>query len=136
MVKPASRKAAARHLIEHHRISERTACQLAGISRTAYRYQARSRQDGALRARLKELAVQQSAYGYLILHGLLKAEGLVINRKRTYRIYTEEHLQVRTKRRKSCSGLGSRWKCRPQSTSAGRWTSFRISSPTDGAFAS
>lgn len=100
MVKPASRKAAARHLIEHHRISERTACQLAGISRTAYRYQARSRQDGALRARLKELAAQQSAYGYLILHGLLKAEGLVINRKRTYRIYTEEHLQVRTKRRK------------------------------------
>ena len=98
-MKPASRKAAARHLIEHHRISERTACQLAGISRTAYRYQARSRQDGALRARLKELAVQQSAYGYLILHGLLKAEGLVINRKRTYRIYTEEHLQVRTKRR-------------------------------------
>ncbi len=33
-----------------------------------------------------------------MLHGLLKAEGLVINRKRTYRIYTEEGLQVRTKR--------------------------------------
>lgn len=49
---------------------------------------------------MKELAAQQSAYGYLILHGLLKAEGLVINRKRIYRIYTEERLQVRTKRRK------------------------------------
>lgn len=31
---------------------------------------------------------------------MLKTEGLVINRKRTYRIYTEEKLQVRTKRRK------------------------------------
>ncbi len=34
------------------------------------------------------------------LHGLLKAEGLVINRKRTYRIYTDEGPQVRTKKRK------------------------------------
>ena len=53
-----------------------------------------------MRERLRELAAQQSAYGYLFLHSLLKTEGLVINRKRTYRIYTEERLQVRTKRRK------------------------------------
>jgi putative transposase len=46
------------------------------------------------------LAAQQSAYGYLFLHSILKTEGLVINRKRTYRIYTEEKLQVRTRRRK------------------------------------
>lgn len=35
-----------------------------------------------------------------MLHGLLKAEGLVINKKRTYRVYTEEKLLVRTKKRK------------------------------------
>lgn len=100
MVTPTARKAVVRHLVEGHQISERSACQLVGISRTAYRYQARRHQDGVLRVRLKELAEQQSAYGYLMLHALLKAEGLVINRKRTYRIYTEEGLQVRTKRRK------------------------------------
>lgn len=100
MVTPTGRKVAARHLIEQHRISERSACQLVGISRTAFRYQARGRDDHALRARLKELAAQQSAYGYLFLHSMLKSEGLVVNRKRTYRIYTEEKLQVRTKRRK------------------------------------
>jgi putative transposase len=33
----------------------------------------------------------------LLLHGLLKGEVLVINKKRTYRVYTEESLQVRTK---------------------------------------
>lgn len=97
---PADRKRAARCLIEQHRISERVACKLVGISRTGFRYQARPSDDGQLRARLKELAAGQSAYGYLLLHGLLKAEGLVVNRKRTYRIYTEEGLQVRTKRRK------------------------------------
>ena len=50
--------------------------------------------------RLKELASQYPRYGYLLLHNLLKAEGLVINKKRTYRLDTEENLQVRTKKRK------------------------------------
>lgn len=39
-------------------------------------------------------------YGYLMLHGLLRGEGRVQNRKRTYRLYIEEGLQVRTKKRK------------------------------------
>jgi putative transposase len=100
VVTPAARKQAAHHMIEAHRLSERRACALASISRTGYRYKAKPRDDEALRSRLKELAVQQSAHGYLLLHGLLRAEGLVINHKRTYRVYTEENLQVRTKKRK------------------------------------
>ena len=56
--------------------------------------------DGAVRQRLKELATQYPVYGYLMLHALLKQEGLVVNKKRTYRLYTEDNLQVRTKRRK------------------------------------
>ena len=99
-MKPASRKQAASHMIQDRQLSERTACQLVGVSRTGYRYQAKPRDDQALRTRLQQLATEQSAYGYLLLHGMLKAEGLVINKKRTYRIYTEEGLQVRTKKRK------------------------------------
>jgi putative transposase len=87
-------------MIEHHHLSERAACRLAGLSRTGYRYQAKRKDEHALRERLKVLAVQYSRYGYLLLHGLLKAEGLVINKKRTYRLYTDENLQVRTKKRK------------------------------------
>lgn len=87
-------------MITGYQLSERTACQLAGISRTGYRYEAKSNDDQALRTRLKQLASEQSAYGYLLLHGILKAEGLVINKKRTYRLYTEEKLQIRTKKRK------------------------------------
>lgn len=68
---------------------------------------------------MKELASLYSRYGYLLLHGLLKAEGLVINKKRTYRVYTEEGLQVRTKKRKKLTrpmlamdlpeGIDERW---------------------------
>ena len=35
-----------------------------------------------------------------MLHALLRSEGLVINRKRTYRLYPELGLQVRTQKRK------------------------------------
>jgi putative transposase len=49
---------------------------------------------------LKTLAAEHTLYGYLLLHGLLKAEGLVINKKRTYRLYTEEALQIRTNKHK------------------------------------
>lgn len=100
MVKPADRKPITRYLIETFGLSERQACRLSSISRTGYRYDAKGYNDEMLRTRLKELAAQYSRYGYLLLHGLLKAEGMVINKKRTYRVYTEEGLQVRTKKRK------------------------------------
>lgn len=53
-----------------------------------------------LRARLRELAEQYPRYGYLMLHAMLRAEGLVVNRKRTYRVYTELGMQVRARRRR------------------------------------
>jgi len=39
-------------------------------------------------------------YGYLLFHGLLKREGRVVNKKRTYQLYAKQGLQVRTKPRK------------------------------------
>ena len=56
--------------------------------------------DADLVARMKQLAEQYPRYGYLMLHELLRRDGLVVNRKRTYRLYSELRLQVRTKRRK------------------------------------
>jgi len=83
--------------------SERRACTLAQVSRTGFRHQAKVYDDERLRPRLKGLASQYSRYGYLMLHALLKREGLMVNKKRTYRVYTEEGLQVRTKKRKKLS---------------------------------
>lgn len=50
--------------------------------------------------RLKELAAARPRFGYLRLHMLLRREGWRVNRKRVYRLYREEGLQVRTKKRK------------------------------------
>jgi putative transposase len=79
--------------------SERRACALMDIQRSVFRYESQ-RDDSALRSRLKALATEYPRYGYELLHGLLAAEKLVVNPKRTYRIYREEKLQVRTKPRK------------------------------------
>lgn len=101
MVKPAARKRLVGYLRAQHQISERRACRVIPISRKAMRYEpTRPQQDETLVARLKALAEQYPRYGYLMLHRLLKTEGAVINRKRTYRLYTEPGMQVRTKRRR------------------------------------
>lgn len=86
--------------MSQHQLSERTACRLIGLSRSSHRYSSIKPTDDALRQRLKQLAAQYPKYGYLMLHGLLRSDGLVINKKRTYRLYRREGLQVRTKRRK------------------------------------
>jgi len=92
-----------RDVIEHlkaHRISERRACRLVGFSRAAIWRPLRGREDDALRTRLKQLAERYPRYGYPTLHDMLRAEGLVRNPKRTYRLYREQGLQVRSKKRK------------------------------------
>jgi len=92
-----------RRVVEHlksRNVSERRACRVVGFSRSAAWRPLQGRQDDDLRGRLKALAEQYPRYGYPTLHDMLREQGLVINPKRTYRLYREEGLQVRTKRRK------------------------------------
>ena len=64
------------------------------------RYQPKPNDDDAVRRRLRELAEQRKRFGSPRLHILLKREGLVINHKRTERLYHEEGLALRKKRRR------------------------------------
>jgi putative transposase len=93
------------HLISVFRISERRACQLAGISRTALRYQTTPTGDDALRLKLRELAAKHGGLGCRMLHGMLRTEGAVLNHKRTERIYAQERLQLRNRNRKKLKRL-------------------------------
>jgi putative transposase len=81
-------------------LSERRACQLVNVSTLVYRYQPKLGNDDVLRHRLRELAEQRKRFGSPRLHIMLKREGLVINHKRTERIYREEGLALRRKRRR------------------------------------
>ena len=70
------------------------------MSRSVVRYERVGRGDTELREGLKALAQEYPRYGCPTLHDMLKTAGQVVNLKRTYRIYREENLQVRRKRRK------------------------------------
>lgn len=70
------------------------------LSRKATRTPDKSQRDNALSARLKTLGEQYPLYGYLMLRALLVREGLVVNKKRTYRLYKAMGMQVLTKRRR------------------------------------
>ena len=87
-------------VLEDYVISERRACRLVMLHRSVCRYRAHGRDDRALRLRLKELAYARPRYGYRRLTTLLQREGWPVNHKRVHRIYREEELMVRTKRRK------------------------------------
>lgn len=92
-----------RRVVEHlksRKVSERRACRILGFSRSAMWRPLQGRDDATLRSELKSLAEKYPKYGCPTLHDMLRTAGHVENHKRTYRIYCEEGLQVRTKRRK------------------------------------
>lgn len=70
------------------------------INRMTARHKAVADKDEALRKRMCELAEQRKSFGSPRLHVLLKQEGLVVNHKRTERIYREEKLSLRKHKKK------------------------------------
>lgn len=88
-------------LEERFAVSERRACGLVGIGRSTLRYQGRGREDEAwLRQRLRDLANERPRFGYRRLHSLLLREGVRVNHKRVERLYRDEGLAVRRRKRK------------------------------------
>jgi putative transposase len=83
-----------------YRLSERTACKLLGVERSSYRYEPRPDRNVELRDELVKLARQKPRYGYRRLHALLSRRGQEVNVKRVYRLYVEEGLMARRKKRK------------------------------------
>lgn len=85
---------------ETYAVSERRACRLVGMDRKSCRYRSRrGPENERLRQRLRELAEQRRRFGYKRLHVLLRREGWKVNHKRVYRIYVQERLAVRKRRK-------------------------------------
>ncbi|WP_156416671.1 MULTISPECIES: IS3 family transposase [unclassified Sphingopyxis] len=98
VVTPAAKREAAAHLQATHGMSERRACRVIDADRKSVRYRSIRDDDAGLRERLRDLANQRRRFGYRRLHILLRREGVMINRKKTQRLYKEEGLAVRRRR--------------------------------------
>lgn len=80
-------------------MSERRACDLMNMARSAFRRKLDFDKDAELRIRMREIAFKFRRYGYRMITYMLYDE-FGANHKRVYRIYTEEGLKIRRKRNK------------------------------------
>jgi putative transposase len=131
-VKPAQKRAAAQFFRAGFRVSERRACRLAGVARSSFRYRSVAADQTPLRLRLRDLAATRVRYGYRRLHILLRREGWQVNHKRVYRLYREEGLGIRVKRRKKLASA-PRVRPPPPTQPLERWSlDFLSDSLADG----
>jgi putative transposase len=95
MVGPRECRRAVELLMTERGLSQRHACQLVGLQRSSARYQTHLRQDESKTvALIRSYAEEQPMYGYRIIAAMLKHDGHQINRKRVYRIWRQQGLQV------------------------------------------
>jgi len=87
-------------LRQEYKISVSRACKLVSVGRASYRYRPVEKKDGALRKRMREVCEKHARYGRRRIHWLLKREGLVVNAKRTERIYRDERLQIKMRKKR------------------------------------
>ena len=102
-------------------VSERRALRVAEWPRSTHRHRSQAADQTPLRMQLRELAASRPRYGYRRLSILLRRQGWHVNDKRIYRLYCEEGLQVRIKRRKKLAS-GTRLKPTCARRVNERWT--------------
>lgn len=87
-------------LAEDFGLSIARATGLVSLRRSSFYYKPRTtRDDGAILHRMKALIDAQRSIGLPMLHDILHREGLVVNHKRTERIYRQQELAIRLRRR-------------------------------------
>lgn len=89
-------------MVIEKKISKTKACRVLGLNRSTFTYKHRPKNDQRLSSRMQELASQHRRWGVVTIHDVCKREGLVVNSKRSLRLYRELKLQIkfRPKKRK------------------------------------
>ena len=100
MVKPTAYRQAVGLVMAEMSISLRRACRALGFPRSSWHYASKRVPPVELIEKLRSLASKRPRWGYRMLHLMLKRDGVVANHKRIYRLYKQEGLAVRTKKRK------------------------------------
>jgi len=87
-------------MVTKHGLSERRACGLMEITRRSLRREPAPDRNRELRERLRALAEQRRRWGCPLLYRVLRREGWQINHKRVERLYREQGLSLRRRRRR------------------------------------
>jgi putative transposase len=90
----------ARYAVCEHELSERRACRLVNVSRTAYRYRPKRPEDSEIQDILQRLAGRWPRWGYGKMRKWIRRQGYGWNHKRIYRVYCQMGLNIRLKPKK------------------------------------
>ena len=88
------------YAVQTYQFSERQACGLMNISRTAYRYQPIKKDDAEIAEQLQLIAENKPRWGFNKMHQYLRNQGYTWNHKRVRRVYREQGLNIRIKPKK------------------------------------
>lgn len=88
-----------KHLQSSYKFSERSSCNLIGISRRTHRYQS-AKDDNEVLSVLKKYAHKYVYYGFWKLYDLIRLDGYSWNHKRLYRLYVQAGLQFRKRKKR------------------------------------
>ena len=104
-MKAVKRRELAAWMQERFKVNVRRSCRLALLQPSVWYAKSEARDQSALRLRIREIAMDRPRFGYLRVLVMLKREGWEIGKKRVYRLYRLEGLQLRmkVKRRKRIS---------------------------------
>ena len=103
---PAAKREVIRYATKQYSVSERRACRALQYPRATIRYERQKPDDEELRRRIRGIAMQRRRFGSPRITVMLKREGFKVNHKRVERIYAEEGLQVKKrKKRRSAAAL-------------------------------
>ncbi len=107
---------------ERFKISVHRSCRLALLQRSVWYAKSQARDQSALRQRIRDIAMSRPRFGYLRVLVMLKREGWQVGKKRVYRLYRLEGLQLRmkVKRRKRIALL--RGKVMPATAANQHWS--------------
>lgn len=99
-MKPAQKRTLVREYEEKYTLSTRRLCRLFRVVRSTFYYQSKAKDQRPLAMKLRNLAEARPRYGYRRLHILLRREGWKVNHKRVLRLYRQEGLYVRVRKKR------------------------------------
>ena len=103
-MKPETKRKATKELIESFGLSKNKACKFTALRRATFDYKSRREPDTELRKLLIEIAHKRRRFGSPRLHIMIRRKGIIVNHKKIERIYQEEKLQIRKRKKKKLTG--------------------------------
>lgn len=87
-------------MVETLGLTERQACRLVTLWRSSFRYRSRRPDDAELRQKMREIAEKRRRFGSPRIAVMLKRAGWKVNHKKVERIYAQEGLALRRRKRR------------------------------------